>query len=124
MAGQDKSRRFASQKGGNWFCYPEYIASELKRVFSELGDADTLRHMTAAEFAEHVGHFLAELNAVHPFREGNGRTQLAFLAMLTEHAGFGFNEEKLDQERVMHAMIESFSGDEGPLIALIEDLVS
>lgn len=92
-------------KDGNWFCYPEYITSELERVFAELGDADALRLVTAAEFAAHTGHFLAELNAVHPFREGNGRTQLAFLAMLAEHAGFTFNEERLDRDRVMHAMI-------------------
>lgn len=111
-------------KDGNWFCYPEYIASELQRVFGELGDADELRHMTAAEFALHAGHFLAELNAVHPFREGNGRTQLAFLAMLAEHAGFTFNDEMLDQDRVMHAMIESFSGNETLLISLVQDIVA
>jgi cell filamentation protein len=111
-------------KDGNWFCYPEYIASELERIFAELGGADALRHMTAAEFAGHVGHFLAELNAVHPFREGNGRTQLTFLAMLAEHAGFTFDEEMLDQDRVMHAMIESFSGNETLLISLVQDIIA
>jgi cell filamentation protein len=111
-------------KGGNWFCYPEYIVSELNRVFAELGDVDELSHMPAEDFAKHVAHFIAELNAVHPFREGNGRAQLAFLAMLTEHAGFAFDEEKLDRNRVMQAMIQSFSGDEGPLVSLIQDIVA
>jgi cell filamentation protein len=111
-------------KDGNWFCYPEYIASELERVFAELGDPDKLEKMTVADFASHIGHFLAELNAVHPFREGNGRTQLAFLAMLTEHAGFSFDADELDRDRVMHAMIESFSGDEGPLVALILRIIA
>lgn len=110
-------------KDGNWFCYPEYIQSELNRVFAELGGPDTLTLMSAPDFAKHVGHFLAELNAVHPFREGNGRTQLAFLAMLTEHAGFTFNDEVLDQDRVMHAMIESFSGDEAPLVSLVQGII-
>jgi cell filamentation protein len=111
-------------KDGNWFCYPEYIASELDRIFAELGDTDALWHMSATEFAGHVGHFLAELNAVHPFREGNGRTQLAFLAVLAEHAGFTFNEEMLDRDRVMRAIIESFAGDEGRLVALIRDIIA
>lgn len=121
-AGEVRSIRIG--KDSNWFCYPEYIAAELERVFAELGDADKLENMTAAEFAGHVGHFLAELNAVHPFREGNGRTQLTFLAMLAEHAGFGFNEEKLDRNRVMQAMIESFSGNEAPLVSLIRDIIT
>lgn len=120
-AGQIRTIRIG--KDGSWFCYPEYIASELERVFAELGDPDALGRMTARDFARHVAHFLAELNAVHPFREGNGRTQLAFFAMLSEHAGFSFNEDVLDQNRVMRAMIESFSGDETLLISLIHDLI-
>jgi cell filamentation protein len=111
-------------KDGNWFCYPEYIESELQRIFAEFGDRGALGQMTASGFATHVGHFLAEMNAVHPFREGNGRTQLAFLAMLAEHAGFSFDERKLDRRRVMQAMIESFSGNEGPLISLIQDIIA
>jgi cell filamentation protein len=31
--------------------------------------------------------FLGDLNAIHPYREGNGRSQLSFTAMLSEHAG-------------------------------------
>ena len=80
--------------------------------------------MTAADFAAPLGNFLAELDAVHPFRAGNGRPPLAFLAMLGEHAGFAFNEDKLDRERVMQAMIMSFSGNEAPLISLVHDIIS
>ena len=111
-------------KDGNWFCFPEYIPAELNRVFNELGDPDALAQKTVPDFANHVGHFLAELNAIHPFREGNGRTQLAFLAILAEHAGFSFDEGKLDRERVIQAMIESFAGSEAPLISLIQDIVA
>jgi cell filamentation protein len=73
-------------KDGNWFCYPEHIQSQLRRVFAELGEPDAMAQMAAPVFTAHVGHFLAELNAVHPFREGNGRTQLAFVAMLAKQA--------------------------------------
>ena len=80
--------------------------------------------MTKFEFAAHVGHFLAELNAVHPFREGNGRTQLSFVAMLAKHSGFGFDAEKLGRETVMQAMIDSFAGDETRLMTLLRDIIS
>ncbi len=110
--------------GANWFCYPEYIAAEMQRVFAELGDVDALQHMPSLDFARRAGHFLADLNAIHPFREGNGRTQLSFLAMLAEHGGFSFDADVLQKERVIGAMIESFSGNEEPLIGLIEDIIA
>ena len=83
-----------------------------------------MAQMAAPVFAAHVGHFLAELNAVHPFREGNGRTQLAFVAMLAKQAGFGFDAEKLFREPVIQAMIESFTGDETRLVVLLRDIIS
>ena len=67
---------------------------------------------------------LAEINVVHPFREGNGRTQLAFLAVLAENAGLKFNDDALKRDSVIQAMVDSFSGNEEPLAALVADIVS
>jgi len=120
-AGQIRTIR--TGKAGNWFCYPEYIESELHRVFAELGDIELRRSMARGAFAAHIAHFLAELNAVHPFREGNGRTQLSFAVLLAEQAGFRFDATKLDPTKMMEAMIESFSGDERPLVNVMRDLL-
>ncbi|WP_352538171.1 Fic family protein [Mesorhizobium sp. M0029] len=60
-------------KGGNWFCYPEYINQEMHRIFGELADGDYLCELDLDAFAVRAAHVLAEINAVHPFREGNGR---------------------------------------------------
>ena len=38
--------------------------------------------LAPGDFAENAAHFLAELNAIHAFREGNGRSQLASFDML------------------------------------------
>ncbi|MBZ9676338.1 Fic/DOC family protein [Mesorhizobium sp. ES1-1] len=111
-------------KGGNWFAYPEYIDVEMQRVFRKLGDPDALANLDADAFAALMAHILAELNAVHPFREGNGRTQLTLLAMLAEHAGFTFDANVLERDRVMQAMIDSFAGDETPLASLIRDIIA
>jgi cell filamentation protein len=67
---------------------------------------------------------LADLNAVHPFREGNGRCQLAFLKLLADNADLPFNADGLDPDRVMTAMIQSFAGDEAALATLIADLIA
>lgn len=111
-------------KGGNWFCYPEYVDREMRRIFEELAEANYLREIDVAEFAVCAAYVMAEINAVHPFREGNGRTQITFLAMLMENAGFSFNAGALDRERVLDAMIESFAGDEVPLARLILDIAN
>lgn len=56
---------------------------------------------------------------MHPFREGNGRTQLAFLTLLAANAGYGVNNDALDPGEVLSAMIESFAGSEDRLSGLI-----
>lgn len=55
---------------------------------------------------------------MHPFREGNGRTQFAFLTVLAINAGYKVNDDVIEPAHVMAAMIESFSGSEIPLAAL------
>ncbi|TPM35686.1 Fic family protein [Mesorhizobium sp. B2-3-4] len=119
-----KARTIRIGKAGSWFCYPEHIANEMARVFRELGNPDHLADLGRVSFAKHLAHIIAEINAVHPFREGNGRTQLTFLAMLAEHAGYTFNADALDRDRVIQAMVDSFSGSEAPLQALIEDIIA
>lgn len=121
-AGEPRTIRIG--KGGNWFCYPEYIDAEMQRVFGELSAAGHYSSTSAEVFAAGAAHVLAEINAIHPFREGNGRTQLAFLAILADNAGHGFDDDELDRDRVMKAMISSFSGNEAPLTRLIQDIVA
>ena len=118
-----KPRTIRIGKGGNWFCYPEFINSEMDRIFQELNNENYFIGLSPGDFATKAAHTLAEINAVHPFREGNGRTQLAFLSILAENAGLPFHEDVLDRERVIQAMINSFSGDEQPLADLIREIV-
>lgn len=121
-AGRPRTIRIG--KEGNWFCYPEYIAQHMQDIFRELKQTSYLVGLPRNEFAEQAAHVLAEINAVHPFREGNGRTQLALLSILTENAGLSFDDDALDRDRVIQAMVDSFSGDEQPLANLIFDIVS
>ena len=86
--------------------------------------ADYLRNLDSRTFSAGAAHFLAELNAIHAFREGNGRSQLTFFALLADHAGHPVDFEKLEPEDMLLAMIASFAGDERKLTAIIEQLVS
>src|SRR4051812_12131833 len=79
-----KPRTIRISKGGSMFCYPESIDREMKKLFKHLVDAEYFRGLSPQKFANKAAHFLAELNAIHPFREGNGRSQLSFLILLAE----------------------------------------
>jgi cell filamentation protein len=109
-------RTIRTGKGSNWFCYPQYIVSEARRVFAELASRNYLGGGASKQaFAEGATWFLSEINAIHPFREGNGRIQLVFLTMLARNAGFDINEKKLRPQPFLAAMIRSFGGDVVPL---------
>jgi cell filamentation protein len=109
-------------KDGSMFCYPEHIDGEMRKLFGALRDNRYLRESSLGEFAQKVAHFLSELNAIHPFREGNGRAQFALLILLAERAGHPLKLAGLDPKAMLAAMVTSFSGDETKLKQLIETL--
>ena len=119
-AGQYRTVRTA--KGGNPFCYPEYIEAEMTRLFARLS-GDSFRPETdLAVFATAAAEFLGELNAIHPFREGNGRAQLSFLHLLARRAGHRLDFNRIKPATFMRAMITSFHGDTALLAAEIAAL--
>jgi cell filamentation protein len=112
-AGRIRTVRIA--KGGNLFCLPELIDENMRRVFEELAESRFLQDILPCTFSVEAAHFLAELNAIHPFREGNGRTQNVFLSMLADRAGHPLDLDRLNPLRFLRAIIESFDGKESPL---------
>jgi cell filamentation protein len=95
----------------------------LQRIFLELRDSDYLRELDAQSFALAAAHFLSELNAVHAFRDGNGRAQLAFLALLAARTGHPRSLARLRPEAFLAAMVTSFHRDERPLALQLSELI-
>jgi cell filamentation protein len=110
-------------KGGNPFCFPENIESQTKKLFDELQTDGLLQSLDGQAFAERAAHFPAELNAIHAFREGNGRSQLTFFALLADYAGHPIDLDKLDPHEMLDAMIASFDGEEAKLANVINSLM-
>ncbi len=110
-------------RDGSMFCYPENIERETRVLFSRLRDDRYLRRLRTAQFIDRATHFLATLNAIHPFRDGNGRTQLAFLALVGARAGHPFILTRLKPRAFLAAMVRSFHGDDRPLAAQLRALV-
>ena len=120
-AGQVRTVRIS--KDGNPFCFPEHVEGQANRLFDDLRSENYFRNLDAQTFANKAAHFLAELNAIHAFREGNGRSQLTFFALLAEYAGYPLKIEKLNPEEMLAAMIASFDGDERRLADAINGLI-
>ncbi len=102
-------------KDGSTFCYPEFIAQEMHNLFDDLRKRHFLRGLDRSNFVSRSAAFLATLNAIHPFREGNGRAQMSFFALLADQAGLPLALAALEPKRFLQAMVASFSGDEKPL---------
>lgn len=117
-------RTVRTAKGGNPFCYPEHMEAQLKKLFGEFAAAKQFRELDADEFAKAAAHFLAELNVIHPFRDGNGRTQLTFLKLIATAAGHNIDFNRLDAPAMLQAMIASFGGKEEPLAHLIRQMIA
>lgn len=104
-------RTVRTAKGGNHFCFPEHIEREMARLFARLHLDPFTGGASRRDFVAAAADFLAELNVIHGFREGNGRSQLAFMALVGDRAGFHLDLERIDEHRFLRAMIRSFSGD-------------
>lgn len=108
-------------KDSSTFCYPENIAAEMDRLFLGWSGWGVLAAAPRDEFARMMASFMADLNAIHPFREGNGRTMNVFVALLSHHSGHPINIRRIRKAAYLDAMIASFRGNEAPLAALIQD---
>jgi cell filamentation protein len=120
-AGKPRTVRLA--KDGSAFCYPEHIGREMRTLFASLKAARGLSGLSPRAFADQAATFLATLNAIHPFREGNGRTQLTFLALLSDRAGHPLDLDQLKPEQFLAAMVASFGGDTLDLAAHVRRLI-
>lgn len=75
-------------KGTSGFETPDRISSELDGLFSDIRNKNYFRGLSKQDAANGMADAMCRLNAIHPFREGNGRTQRAFMEQLALNAGY------------------------------------
>ena len=81
FAGEIKDENIS--KGGIPFCRPEYVAIRMKETLADLRKK-IIKVTTKEEYIKLLAYFYGEINAIHPFREGNGRTLREYLRQLVE----------------------------------------
>jgi cell filamentation protein, protein adenylyltransferase len=111
-------------KGGHMFAHHTHIQSAAAPIFRQLAEEKHLAELDPDAFSRRAAHYLGELNALHPFREGNGRTQREFISQLATAKGYYIAWENVKRETMLQSSIASFKGDVSPLTALIRDSLS
>jgi cell filamentation protein len=102
------------------FCKAEFIAAEMDKRFAAINAENDLRGLPADQFAARAAEHSCELNAIHPFLDGNGRVQRAFLEVLARHAGHEIDLARIDPQAWNEAAIESYHTlDYGPMRKII-----
>jgi cell filamentation protein, protein adenylyltransferase len=105
-AGQDRTVQI--MKGNSYFCRAEFIGRELEKRFDIIRAENELKNMPTKQFVDRAAEHICELNAIHPFRDGNGRVLRAFLEILGERAGHSVDLTRITPSAWQEASIRGF----------------
>jgi cell filamentation protein len=121
-AGEIRTVGIAKGKG-EVFCLPRFIEPYAAEVFRALAAEGHLRGLDRDTFVARLAYYVGEINAIHPFREGNGRAQRAFFRQLTLDAGHFLNWQGLDANENVATSIAIMRGDPEPMRRMLDRLV-
>ena len=93
---------------GTLFCKAEYLDAESARIFNALGRERTSGRMPPETAVKTCAYYFSEINALHPFREGNGRAQREFIRELALTEGYIIEFYRVTEEEMLYASRESF----------------
>jgi cell filamentation protein len=116
-------RTVSLAKGDILFAEPQHLVGYARDLFKHLADEHWLSGLPKARFVLRTAFYFGEVNMLHPFREGNGRSQRAFFGQLARGAGWHLAWDRLDVESNVEASRRSGLGDDGPLEALVAGII-
>jgi len=104
-------REINISKGAMRFALTSQLESSAVEIFGRLARDNHLRALSQRDFALAAAEHLGDVNALHPFREGNGRAQREFFRQLAWQAGFQLDWSRITAKEMVHASIASMIGD-------------
>lgn len=110
-------------KKGTRFCPAETIETQADLIFTRLCDQRLFANMELSEFTSEIVDFYCITNHLHPFRDGNGRSQRIFITQLVHNAGYNFDFADVDGDLLMIATIQAANGVIDLLNELFEKLI-
>ena len=117
-------RNINLSKKGSHFCNANDIENICVLKFKYLKENNYFCGLKSEKFIEYLADFYNDMNYLHPFREGNGRTLRLFTSLLVKNAGYHIEFEKCDGDLLMIATIKAFQGDMFILQSVFEDIIN
>lgn len=105
---------------GNMFCNVKFIQTQADQIFGKLKDDHYLVGLNKDEYIRKMAYYFSEINALHPFREGNGRAQREFIRSLAQKNGYVIHFNEISPDEMLSASQDSFLCDYGKMEALFE----
>ncbi len=110
-------------KGQTVFAHPENIETEAHRIFSELESENTLQGLLKTDYCRRLSYFFSECNVLHPFREGNGRTQKLFFSEMVVQSGYRIEWKELSIEDHLKGVIDGYHHRFDTLATIFERII-
>ena len=92
------------------------------KCFAKVKDG-YFENLSFDEFVKRIAEFYNDVNYIHPFREGNGRTQRIYFTQLIRHYGYDINFADVDTDELMIATIQASSGVMDFLVEFFENSI-
>jgi len=109
---------------GTMFCKCEYIENNANKLFRKLQDENNLIGLQIDDMVSRLAYYLCEINAIHPFREGNGRAQRSFVKQLAFDAGYHLDFTGISDDDMINASVRGFVLDYSYMESLIRRGIS
>lgn len=113
--------RLVNISKGNQFCKVEFIEQQMDEIFEKLKSENYLKDIKEEkELMSRLAYYFGEINAIHPFREGNGRSQRVFMQLLCSVLGYELDFMKITEKEMLEASDRSFKLE----YVLLEEILS
>jgi|ERR1043166_4551917 cell filamentation protein len=99
-----------SRSGQFPFGFSHLIHQCLSKLFGDLEAEHNLANLERTMFADRAAYYLGELNAIHPFRDGNGRAQRELIRQLACLNGYEIDWSRVSRDQMVQASQASFQG--------------
>ncbi|MFT9427319.1 MAG: Fic family protein [Sporolactobacillus sp.] len=109
-------------KGHFRFASPLYIEGAASDLFQTLRHEHFLKNLGREAFCDRLTYYFTEINVLHPFREGNGRTEREFLRTLALKNGYTLDFRKISQAVLLQASERSVA-DAKALLPILQQAI-
>ncbi len=118
-----KIRTHDISKDWSYFAHATYIQQSLNELLDTIESDARFNSDDVEIFTTAITHYYAELNAIHPFREGNGRAIRTYLRLLALKYGYDIEWSRMSFDENIIASQEALHTDNTYMHGMIKTLI-